>query len=167
MYKIEYRPGFYAPTGISADRAAGELDRIRNERGELTPDTVVDESKHETAVLHTYFTWDDALAAAAFRRGQASKLIRSIVLVKEGQEEGRNMYVLTMKVNQRQYMPVIEVQKDPDMLEYALRMLISQLKGLERSISDLMEKPLSKSQASKAKQVQKHISRAATAAGKI
>ena len=66
---------------ITADRAAAELERIRNKYGTLKPELVVNESRSKRAVLHSIFTWDDAAAAEKWRREQARGLIKNIVVV--------------------------------------------------------------------------------------
>lgn len=80
MSNYKFRtPGLFK--GISADDAAAELNRIREKRGSLKPEFVVDESKDKNAVLHNCFTWDNKKAAELWRKEQASALIRNIVCI--------------------------------------------------------------------------------------
>jgi hypothetical protein len=46
--------------------------------GRLIPEDVVDAAKNPNSSLHTYFTWDDTEAAAAFRLQEARALIKRI-----------------------------------------------------------------------------------------
>jgi len=46
--------------------------------GRLIPEDVVDAAKNPNSSLHTYFTWDDTEAAAAFRLQEARALIKRV-----------------------------------------------------------------------------------------
>jgi len=51
---------------------------IREKRGSLTPQAVVDEARSPDHPLHDRFEWDDAVAGEHWRREQAHELIRSV-----------------------------------------------------------------------------------------
>lgn len=57
---------------------SGELQRLEDERGRLTPEIVVDSARHEESPLHDEFDWDDGVAAHQWRIEQARRLIRSV-----------------------------------------------------------------------------------------
>jgi hypothetical protein len=64
--------------------AAEELNRIaKANRGELTPEKVVENAQSNRSPLHDYFTWDDTEAARKCRLIEASNLIRSIKVTVE------------------------------------------------------------------------------------
>lgn len=78
-------PGLY---DISAQTAGEELSRIYQRDGSVNPSTVVDESRPETAPLHSCFEWRDDVAAEKYRETQAAQIIRSVVVVSdEGNKE--------------------------------------------------------------------------------
>ena len=58
-----------------------QLTAIYQDRGELTPQNVVDEARPDDHPLHSRFEWDNELAGEAYRRVQASELIRSVKIV--------------------------------------------------------------------------------------
>ena len=66
---------------ISAQAAGEELERIERECGQITPQSVLDESGDDDAVLHGLFEWDDLSAANEYRLVQAREIIRHIVVV--------------------------------------------------------------------------------------
>lgn len=81
IMKQEYKfitPGLWGD--LTADKAMAELERIREKRGELKPEYVVEESKDEKAVLHGCFQWDDTIAAQMWRKEQARQLIKNITV---------------------------------------------------------------------------------------
>lgn len=46
--------------------------------GRLTPESVVEVARSESHPLHSYFTWDDSVAAHKYRVDQARVLIRTV-----------------------------------------------------------------------------------------
>lgn len=57
------------------------LTRIYEERGQLTPQLVVDDARPVDSELHSRFEWDDAIAGEEYRLVQARNLIRSVEIV--------------------------------------------------------------------------------------
>lgn len=81
MEKKEFK--FINPSlwgGVTAEQAMAELERIREKRGTLKPEFVVEESADENAILHKCFQWDDTIAANLWRKEQAAALIRNITV---------------------------------------------------------------------------------------
>ena len=66
---------------VPAQEAGEYLTALEKERGELTPELVLDESRDEGALLHDCFEWDDDKAAYNYRKYQARQLINNIVVV--------------------------------------------------------------------------------------
>jgi len=138
MYK--FREGYPAPKGLAAERAAKELELIRKRRGTLTSAVIVEESRNKDSPLHPAFEWDDSAAAQKYRERQAGTLVRAIVLVEEKrQDEPKPVFTLTVKDEQRQYMPSEIVVKDAEMYSYSLSRLNSLLAAAERSATALMD----------------------------
>ena len=72
--------------GISA-QAAGEQCEQLAKAGNLSAKSLVDVNRPEDAPLHPAFEWNDAAAAELYREEQARHIIRSIVTVKEQNEQ--------------------------------------------------------------------------------
>ena len=128
MSNYKFRnPGLWK--GVSADDAAAELNRIREKRGTLKPEFVVEESKDKNAVLHNCFTWDNKKAAELWRKQQASDLIRNIVciVVNENVETEIRAFVnvVTGTLPDRSYTPVTEAILD----DTAYKDLLAQAKA--------------------------------------
>ena len=64
----------------SADTAGMVCEELANSEVGLTPASLVDASRPETAPLHGEFEWDDSIAAENYRKNQASGIIRNIVI---------------------------------------------------------------------------------------
>jgi len=54
-----------------------ELHSLMSE-GRLRPEDVVDAARNPNSALHSYFTWDDSDAAAAYRLQEARALIKRV-----------------------------------------------------------------------------------------
>ena len=83
IYK--YRPG--TRMNVKASVAGPALLKVREKHGQLSPDAVLTEARAKRHPLHPAFEWDDKRAATAHRKAQARALIRSIVMVQEGDED--------------------------------------------------------------------------------
>lgn len=72
-----------APHDAAAAKAVGEhLELLRQQfKGELTPEDVLADAKHDNSPLHPFFEWSDTAAAHAHRLAQARGLIRSVVAI--------------------------------------------------------------------------------------
>ena len=118
MKIYEKRAGFRLKN--SAQTVGEELDRINTKHGELLPQTVVDESRKKSAVLHPEFEWQDKVAADAFRRDQASKLVRSVTVLAPDLPKTRAFESVTVvrengpKQEERVYRTREEVMADPE-----------------------------------------------------
>ena len=80
-----------ADNGVLTDNQAQfvgpELLRIKREREVVKASIVVDTARPQDALLHSFFTWDDGKAAELYREDEARHLIRSVLIIKVGQEE--------------------------------------------------------------------------------
>ena len=103
-FSYEFKlPGIHRVSAEDAGRICKELSESE---GGLTPQRLVDVSRDNDAPLHNEFEWDDGIAAELYRRSQASKLIRDIVIVRDENAPHKDrQFVIT---NQREsvYVPM-------------------------------------------------------------
>jgi hypothetical protein len=73
----------FQPGAVKDAKAVGDhLELLRAKfKGELTPQDVLADAKHDNSPLHSFFEWDDSEAAEQYRLQQARGLIRSVVAV--------------------------------------------------------------------------------------
>lgn len=105
---------------VSAQAAGEELERIKAERGSLTPEDIVDESRDSKAVLHGCFEWDDHKAAEQYRCSQASKILRTIVTTVEPQAGAEPVKVRAFVPIEGNYESIHKVVRAADMYETLL-----------------------------------------------
>src|ERR1700691_4847214 len=92
------------------------LEAIKEKRGKLTPELVVDEARSESHPLHKRFEWDDTIAGESWRREQARKLIIEVEVTYSKQDgtrgHTRGFYAIQREGNYV-YESTEEIVKDP------------------------------------------------------
>jgi hypothetical protein len=56
-----------------------EIEQLKNRKGLITPQSIVEHARNKNSPLHKYFCWDDNEAAERYRLIQAQVLIRACV----------------------------------------------------------------------------------------
>lgn len=125
-------PGFYS---VSAQDAGEELHRIYSARGKLEPSDVVDESRSESAPLHSCFEWNDEVAAEKYRETQASCIIRSIVAVNDEQKEPQSVRAFVHV--QSSYQPISVVVNDEEKMAELLASALRELQSFRKKYANL------------------------------
>ena len=132
--------GFTPPKDISADTAAGELERIRLENdGRLSASDVVETSRAKTAVLHTIFEWRDKVAAEEHRLAQARHVIRAVRVVREDGADTTPAFVNVASAAPAPsyYQSASEAVADPEEWEKVVFALARRLNEAKRSLDDV------------------------------
>jgi hypothetical protein len=111
-----------------------QLLAIREQRGELTPELVVDAARDPEHPLHSRFEWDDAVAGEAWRREQAHDLIRKAKIVYcepgDGQPSLIRAFIAVPKQDGYAFDPVQEVAEDPFRRQLVLNAMEREWKAL-------------------------------------
>jgi hypothetical protein len=132
---------------VTAQIAGDELDRIARENNTPVPhvaaQVLVDESRPEAAPLHPEFTWDDQIAAEAYRVNEARNIIRSIRVV-ENEENGVSaapnwVSVKLSDTNESAYVETVTAWSEEAMRKQVLADAIGQLRGLKARYKHLSE----------------------------
>lgn len=87
MYK--WRDGFRAK-GLSAEAVGSFFNDTEKKHGALTPEIVLKQAEAKSSPIHSYFDWDNTVAAQQWRKTQASELLRAVkvvVRIKGGNEK--------------------------------------------------------------------------------
>lgn len=73
---------FQAGEHPDANVVGRHIEMLREKfKGELTPEDILDDAKHDNSPLHSFFEWDDTAAAHQHRLQQARGLIRAVVAI--------------------------------------------------------------------------------------
>lgn len=122
---------------VDAQTAGEELQRIYEDRGELSPAHIVDESRSGDAPLHPCFEWDNEVAAEKYRQTQAAQIVRSIVTVEEtrsGPQEVRAFVHV-----QQKYHPISVVVNSADQMEELLKTALDELQAFRQKYNALSQ----------------------------
>jgi hypothetical protein len=124
---------------VTPEQVAQELDRISTLRDGLRPADVVEESRPQDAVLHESFEWDDQRAAELHRHWQARTIIRCVSIVSEEAAGPQPVYIHVPATadDGPRYMPTEIVVRQPDMLDLALRDMLTRLDSAQKSLDAL------------------------------
>ena len=126
------------PLKVKAEDAAAELDRIYQKHGIIDPQTVVDESTDEGAVLHGLFEWDDTKAANKYRCQQAQFIIRNIT-TEENTGNGETVKVRAFERSEKRYAPTAVIMSQPDTRQILLDRALAELREIEARYKHLTE----------------------------
>lgn len=121
---------------VDAQTAGEELHRIYEDKGQLEPADIVDESRPATAPLHTCFEWDDEVAAEKYREVQAGNLIRSITVVHETPTH-EPVEVRAFVKPLETYAPIDVVVNSEEQMDALLKSALSELKSFEKKYATL------------------------------
>lgn len=101
--KYQWNQGWASRFANSTDigKVVAELKDIEEVHGAVTPEKIVESSKNKKSVLHSYFEWDNDLAATKWRLMQATKLLSRIevVTIKDGKPKILKAFEITQKPN--------------------------------------------------------------------
>lgn len=132
-------PGIYS---VDANIAGEEIQRIYDEKGEVTPKMLVDENRAQSAPLHSCFEWRDDVAAERYRESQAACMMRSVVVKVEREEKEPVVTRAFVKVMPSTYTPTKVVVRDLDLYtalkESALKELLA-FKAKYATLTELRE----------------------------
>ena len=97
VFECKWMTGFRC--SVKAEVAGQVMQRLESE-GRLTAANLVEEARPEDSPMHKAFEWDDHKAAENYRKQQASKMIRAIVIREADITEGGSEEVQVKVFNQ-------------------------------------------------------------------
>jgi hypothetical protein len=125
---------------IDPQTTGQELERIRSERGQLTPEDVVEAASDDDSPLHPAFEWDDSSAAHQHRLAQARRLIVSVRVVNSPAQSRVPAFVSVRTPDRgRTYMPTVEALTDEQIRVRVLLEVRTFIESLERRYAHFAE----------------------------
>lgn len=123
---------------VDAQTAGEELTRIYDRYGALEPQTIVNESRPESAPLHDCFEWRDEVAAEKYRQQQAANIVRAIVIT-ESEEQKPKEGVRAFVRSTESYEPIQVTVSDTDKMTVLLQSALRELAAFRRKYQMLSE----------------------------
>ncbi len=118
-------------SAATAKAVTARLRIIRKKTGVVTARTVLDDARADDSPLHQFFDWDDSSAAERYRLTQAATLIRRIqvIVTMDGTEQPMRQYLRVVKEDIAQYIPTVEISKNPALSEQVIQAARLDLEG--------------------------------------
>lgn len=129
---------------IKNPRIIAAIKTLRNRKGLVMPNDVVEAARPSNSPLHPYFDWNDGKAAHEWRLQQARYLIRQCVEVTElikdkPQEIHVFVSLLSERTNKGGYRFVVDVLSDKEQREEMLQMALDELTKIRNRYAELRE----------------------------
>lgn len=125
-----------------ADNLRDMLLEIREKRGLLTPEVVVQEAMDPNHPLHHRFEWDDSAAAHKYRLSQASELLRVTYRSQDGTPRDLRAFWVTKGPDgsgESRYEPIEEVIADPISRTLMLRQMRREWQAFRQRYENMEE----------------------------
>ncbi len=134
----------FQPGAIKDAKLVGEhIEMLRKKhKGELTPEVVLDDAKHDNSPLHSFFEWDDTAAAQEHRLKQARGLIRAVVAVYVQDDKPavrQRAYVHIAEKSAPHYREASHAMSVAKTRQIVLRQAMAELQAWKKRYKDLNE----------------------------
>lgn len=131
-WKVE---GFY-----KAD-ASKVLDELSELGDEYSLSDVVEKAKDKNSEMHSIFEWDDSVAGEEYRKIQAGRMVRNLVIVRndETDEKTNVRYFVSTGKRDSTYTPTRLVIRNQDAYEELLERAYAELRAFKEKYSTLSE----------------------------
>ncbi|OJY66447.1 hypothetical protein [Rhizobium sp. 60-20] len=142
---FEFAEGARFQPGAEKDaKAVGEhLEMLRKQfKGELTPEDVLEDAKHDNSPLHSFFEWSDTEAARQYRLQQARGLIRAVVAVYVQPDKPavrQKAYVHIAEPSAPHYREASHAMSQTKTREMVLKTALAELHAWKKKYRDLQE----------------------------
>lgn len=127
--------GFYK---ADASKVLNELSELGNE---YSLSDVVEKAKDKNSEMHSIFEWDDSVAGEEYRKIQAGKMVRNLVIVRNDETEERTnvRYFVSTGKRDSTYTPTRLVIRNQDAYEKLLERAYAELRAFKEKYSTLSE----------------------------
>lgn len=120
--------------------AIGELERLEELHGRLVPRVIVDAARDPRSPLHSFFEWNDSVAAEKYRLLQAAHLVQHVkVTVETPTMEPREVRAYYAPYKGQGYISIQRVLSDEDMRRQLLAQAQADLEVFQRRYEALQE----------------------------
>lgn len=141
---FDFSSGYRFQQGAGKDaKVVGQhLEMLRKKaKGELTPEAVLSDAKHNNSPLHSYFEWDDTEAAEQYRLQQARGLIRAVVAIypRKDAEPLRQKAYVHIPTPTPHYRESSHAMSQKDTRDIVLKRAWAELQGWKNRYRDLQE----------------------------
>lgn len=122
-----------------------DASKVLNELSELGDEyslaDVVEKAKDKNSEMHSIFEWDDSVAGEEYRKIQAGKMVRNLVIVRndETEEKTNVRYFVSTGKRDSTYTPTRLVIRNQDAYEQLLERAYAELRAFKEKYYTLSE----------------------------
>ena len=133
--------GAWKVDGFYKADASKVLDELSELGDEYSLSDVVKKAKDENSEMHSIFEWDDSVAGEEYRKIQAGKMVRNLVIVRndETEEKTNVRYFVSTGKRDSTYTPTRLVVRNQDAYEQLLERAYAELRAFKEKYSTLSE----------------------------
>lgn len=133
--------GAWKVDGFYKADASKVLDELSELGDEYSLSDVVEKAKDENSEMHSIFEWDDSVAGEEYRKIQAGKMVRNLVIVRndETEEKTNVRYFVSTGKRDSTYTPTRLVIRNQDAYEELLKRALAELRAFKEKYSTLSE----------------------------
>ena len=133
--------GAWKVDGFYKADASKVLDELSELGDEYSLSDVVEKAKNKNSEMHSIFEWDDSVAGEEYRKIQAGKMVRNLVIVRndETEEKTNVRYFVSTGKRDSTYIPTRLVIRNQDAYEQLLERAYSELRAFKEKYSTLSE----------------------------
>ena len=133
--------GTWKVDGFYKADASKVLDELSELGDEYSLSDVVKKAKDENSEMHSIFEWDDSVAGEEYRKIQAGKMVRNLVIVRsdETEEKTNVRYFVSTGKRDSTYTPTRLVIRNQDAYEQLLERAYAELRAFKEKYSTLSE----------------------------
>ena len=133
--------GAWKVDGFYKADASKELDELSELGDEYSLSDVVEKAKDKNSEMHSIFEWDDSVAGEEYRKIQAGKMVRNLVIVRndETEEKTNVRYFVSTGKRDSTYTPTRLVIRNQDAYEELLERAYAELRAFKEKYSTLSE----------------------------
>lgn len=133
--------GAWKVDGFYKADASKVLDELSELGDEYSLSDVVNKAKDKNSEMHSIFEWDDSVAGEEYRKIQAGKMVRNLVIVRndETEEKTNVRYFVSTGKRDSTYTPTRLVIRNQDAYEQLLERAYAELRAFKEKYSTLSE----------------------------
>lgn len=133
--------GAWKVDGFYKANASKVLEELTELGDEYSLSDVVEKAKDKNSEMHSIFEWDDSVAGEEYRKIQAGKMVRNLVIVRndETEEKTNVRYFVSTGKRDSTYTPTRLVVRNQDAYEQLLERAYAELRAFKEKYSTLSE----------------------------
>ena len=133
--------GAWKVDGFYKADATKVLDELSELGDEYSLADVVEKAKDKNSEMHSIFEWDDSVAGEEYRKIQAGKMVRNLVIVRndETEEKTNVRYFVSTGKRDSTYTPTRLVIRNQDAYKQLLERAYAELRAFKEKYSTLSE----------------------------